>query len=303
MGYDSKRTSLVRRGVVGLALLGLFGAGIAVAATATVGLGPQGPQPATVTVNWGDTVTFRNDDSKAHGVTIPRDGATSPLLGPGATWARVFDGHAGNYGYRQTEGGRNWAGVVVVQLNGTVTMTASPPVVVFGQRVTFKGKAAPGLSVHLEHLLAPQVGQWTEVASVDAGADGNWEISLVPEFGTRFRATAAARQLRSSPVPVGVQPALTVVRPKGTFRDKQIGTVRARIVPANAASSADLERYDRSRLRWVREDRRRVGPGGVVSFRWKAVKGRSQLRVVVHRFALKPGFDPGVSKPVVVRAS
>jgi hypothetical protein len=46
-----------------------------------------------------------------------------------------------------------------------------------------------------------------------------------------------------------------------------------------------------------------VARNGSVAFKWKAVKGRSQLRVQVQRYALKPGFEPVASKPVAVTAS
>ena len=76
--------------------------------------------------------------------------------------------------------------------------------------------------------------------------------------------------------------------------------MRARIVPPGSANTADLERYDRQRRLWQREQRAAVDRAGRVTFRWKAVKGRSQLRVQLHRFGLKTGFAAATSKPVSV---
>lgn len=284
-----------------LGSVGLFVAGLALAATTTVTLGPSGPQPETVTVQWGDTVSFHNGGDRALGVTIPRVALASPIIGPGTSWSRVFDGRTGNYLFRQTEG-RGFLGTVIVELKGSVTMKATPATVVYGGRVTLAGQALAGHDVKVEQLIAAESGQWQEVASVAAGADGKWSSSLVPKLGARFRATAAAGQLRSPAVSVRVQPAVKLLRP-ARLRTGAVVTIRGRVLPAGSATAADLERYDTVRRRWVREDRRSVTRAGAVSFRWKAVKGRSRLRVQIQRYGVKSGFDPVTSKPIVVTAS
>lgn len=284
-----------------LASVGLFVAGLALAATTTVTLGASGPQPATVTVQWGDTVAFHNGGDRALGVTIPRVAVSSPIIGPGASWSRAFDGRTGNYLFRQTEG-RGFLGTVVVELKGSVTMKATPGTVVYGGRVSLAGQALPGHAVKVEQLIAAESGQWEEVVAVTAGADGKWSTSLVPKLGARFRATAAAGQLRSPAVSLRVQPAVRLVRP-ARLKTGAVVTIRGRILPAGSATAADLERYDTVRRRWVREDRRTVTRAGAVAFRWKAVKGRSRLRVQIQRYGVKPGFDPVTSPPVAVTAS
>lgn len=286
-----------------LGLSALFAGGIALAAaaTATVTLRDDGPAPSTVTVKWGDTVTFANAGPKPHAVTIPRIEAASPLLQAGQSWSHVFDERAGRYPFRQVQG-RGFPGLVVVVLEGKVTMAAKPLVVAYGKRVSFSGTALPGSQVKLEQLLSPQSGEWVERVKLVAGADGKWATSFAPPSTGRFRASAAAGQLRSATISIGVQPIVTLVPPRGA-KAKKVVTVRGVIRPAGAASTADLERYDADRKRWVREDRRRVPKSGRIAFRWEAVKGRSRLRIQLHRFGLKPGFAPVASRPVFVRAS
>lgn len=281
-----------------LALAALFAGGVALAAVTTISIGANGPQPATVTIQWGDTVTFANVDDAARGVSIPRLQLASPPIPPGGAWTRVFDGRSGSYGFRQT-GGRGFQGSILVELKGRVTMTAAPTSVVYGRRVAFSGKSLPGHAVKLEQLVAPQAGQWTEVATRTAAEDGSWSTSIVPKLGARFRATAAAGQLRSPAVSIDVQPTISLARPRGAKAGATV-TVRGRLAPPGAVTTADLERYDSERRRWVRQDRRTVTKSGVVTFRWKAVKGRSQLRVQVQRFGLKQGFAPATSTPVTV---
>jgi hypothetical protein len=282
-----------------LALSGLFGAGLAFAGTTTVSLTAAGPQPGTVTVQWGDTVSFANASGGSPVVTIPRATVASPAIPPGGSWAYAFDGRSGNYVFRQTGGQRDFGGTVVVQLNGRVTMTARPETVTFGGRVAFRGTALAGFPVKLEQQSAGQGGQWTEQLTVPAAADGAWSASVVPQIGSRYRASAAADQLRSQTVFVRVRPRITVTVPRRAVAGRLV-TVRARIAPAGAATSADLELYEPARRRWARVERRRVARSGLVSFRWRVPKGRSRLRVELFRTGLTNGFEPATGRPVSV---
>lgn len=284
-----------------LALAALFGGGLALAGTVAVTLGSAGPQPSTVTVQWGDTVSFTNADAEAHGVTIPRITVASPSIAPGASWSQVFDGRTGNYVFRQT-GARSFGGTIVVQLTGRVTMTARPAIVTYGKGVSFRGSALAGFPVKVEELLAGQSGEWTERATAQAGPDGAWSAALVPEMGGRYRATAAADQLRSPVVSVRVRPRISIAVPRRT-RTGQLVTVRGRIAPPAAAISANLERYDSSRRRWVRVAGRRVDRAGNVAFRWRAMRGRSLLRVQLPRTGLRTGFEPASGIAVSVTGS
>jgi plastocyanin len=291
----------LKAGVCALIGVGVFGAGFALAGTVNVTLGPAGPNPATVTVQWGDTVSFANGDGVEHAVTIPRLTVASPAIPPGGSWSQAFDGRTGNYVFRQT-GARDFSGAVVVQLTGSVTMTARPAAVTFGQRVTFSGRALPGFPVKLEQQPSGQAGQWVERASVPAGADGSWSTSLVPEIGGRYRASAAADQLRSGTAAVAVRPRITFTAPRRARTGSRL-TLRARIAPVGSATSADLERYDTARRRWNRVDRRRVSAQGVATFRWRVVGGTSRLRISLVRVAMRQGFDPAAGKPVSVTGS
>ena len=294
-------TTSFKRGLCVAALAALGGAGFALAGTVGITLGPSGPSPATVTVQWGDTVVFTNGDGQAHGVTIPRLTVASPSIPPGGTWAQAFDGRTGNYVFRQT-GARDFAGAVVVQLSGSVSLTARPAAVTYGQRATFSGRALPGFPVKLEQQPSGQAGQWVERATVTAGADGAWSTSLVPEIGGRYRASAAADQLRSPTAVVAVRPRITFTAPRRARVGSRL-TLRARIAPVGAVTSADLERYDAGRRRWSRVDRKRVSAQGVATFRWRVVGGTSRLRVALVRVAMRPGYDPVNGKAVSVAGS
>ena len=113
-------------------------------------------------------------------------------------------------------------------------------------------------------------------------------------------ATVADGQLRSTAVTVSVQPLLSAV---ATPRRTEVGRfvkLRARLRPGAAASSANLERYDTERKRWLRLRTARVPGTGVAVFSFRATKGPVRYRVVVPRASVRPGFLPVTSKTVTV---
>jgi plastocyanin len=291
----------VKRILVGLALVSLAGAGYALAAGSTVTLTGEGPKPEVTTINWGDTVTFANGDSKAHGVTIPAVTVASPTLQPGENWTYAFAGRARSYNFRQTESGRSFFGSVVVALNGKVTLSASPALVDYGRTVELAGVSPyPGTAVNV--LPRTAGSDWSGVGTVTAGEDGAFAYEFKPAIGATYHVRVAADQLSSVPVKVRVKPVLTL---KTTARRTKAGreiTLSARVVPATAATSLDLERLAQPG-RWQSEVRKRVGASGRVTFKWKAREGTTRLRVAVRPATLRIGWTPSASASLTVIAA
>ena len=139
-----------------------------------VDLTAAGPQPATVTVRWGETVVFSNRDSEPHAIEVPRETFTSEAIPPGGTLEYVFDGRAGVYIVRQL-GSRVRQGRVVVEVDGTVTLT--------GEGVHPLRKAARRLghvdrrglaAVTLVRAVPDDTGAWEELATAEVGDDGTF---------------------------------------------------------------------------------------------------------------------------------
>jgi plastocyanin len=282
--------------------LTLLGAGYAVAAGMTITLTADGPQPGVATVAWGDTVTFSNADAKAHQVAIPRVAVQSPEIPPGGTFEYVFNGRQGNYGYRQMGGGPNKPGTIVVAVKGTVTLTAKPEVVPWGGTVRFAGKSSfPGLPVN---LMAYPVGggsaDWSQVGTVAAGADGTFAFAVRPQAGARYRAQVAADQLHSALVLVSVKPVVTARALARRAKTGRPVTITGRITPVKSAIMVDLERFDPRRNRWGSELRQKVSATGRATFKWKALKGKTRLRVAVLPRSLAPGWASSASTPFTV---
>ena len=75
--------------VLGLVALGT--AGYALGAGASISLTADGPQPETVTVNWGDRGVLELD-SVEHAIRIPRAEVTTPSIPPGGTFEQRYEG-------------------------------------------------------------------------------------------------------------------------------------------------------------------------------------------------------------------
>ncbi len=275
-------------------------AGFALAAQVAVQLGAEGPQPATVTVNWGDTVAFANADTEAHAIVIPAATVKSPDIPPGGTFLHVFDKKKGAYTYTQT-GTRPRHGRVLVELRGEVSLTAKPAKAVFGQPVILTGKSPyPNSPVVISQR--PIGGQSeSQLVAVTAGNDGTFTTSFRAKQGSRIRASAAARQLRSHYLTVAVAPSLAIAVAPATQKAGRTVSVKGRLAPADAASKVHLDRYNAERKEWDRVSTKPFSRSGAVTFRWTTEKGRSLLRLRVTRSGLKAGYVPTASRSVAVR--
>lgn len=272
------------------------------AADTIIALTPTGMQPDAVTIQWGETVTFTNADTIPHAIVIPRVPFTSDTILPGAHFPYTFAGRAGRYNVRQA-GGRSANATVVVELSGEVTLEEPAEVLPYGQELVLRGTSGVlGHPVAIEQRVAGEEG-WRQVATSDPATGGAFEARLTPTPGARYRATAAAGQLRSGQVSIQIEPVISL---RASSRSTATGAVvifTARLRPAEAARQAVLEAYDARRKRWLTVATGRISSTGTVRFRWRAAAGRTMLRAAVERRGLATGFTSVASRPVTVRAS
>jgi plastocyanin len=285
--------------VLGLAALG--GAGLAIAASTTVSMTAGGPEPPLVTVAWGDKVTFANTDQKAHQISIPRVSLESPEIPPGGAFEYVFDGRRGNYGYRQTGGGPNKLGTIVVELKGSVTINASAMTVPWGRSLKLTGKSSfPGTPVIIADRVPGSGTNWAKIATTETAADGSFAVEIKPQRGAQYRAQVAADQIASPTVRVSVKPILTIRALKTRAKIGGIVTVNARVTPAHAATMLDLQHLDARHNRWLTALRKRTTKDGRVTFQYKALKGAKRLRIAARPLGLRVGWDEAASRAVTV---
>lgn len=295
---------VARRTLGVLAFCLVFAGGYALAGTANVTLTPNGPQPATVTVDWGDTVIFTNGDTVARGITSQRAAIESPMLPPGGTFEHRYDGRSGRYSYFQTGTRPLTAGVVVVDADGKVTLKTSKRVALYKTAVTLSGTSTyAGTPVVVQLRKSGSTGEWITLLNRTAAADGSYSGKVRLVAGGRLRALVAGGEVSSDFADVGVKPRLVASAKPRRAKEGARVVVSARVIPGAAAGSADLERYRADRKSWVREASKNVAKSGKVAFAVKAAKGRTLYRISLRRGSLQPGFEQTVSKTVRVQGT
>jgi len=284
--------------ILGLVALGT--AGYALGASASISLTADGPQPETVTVNWGDTVVYSNSDSVEHAIRIPRAEVTTPSIPPGGTFEQKYEGRGGNYNFVQV-GRRNHSGQVVVKVDGEVTLKASAGTVLYGKPVTLSGTSAyPGHPVIVRGRDAGAGGDWKPVLEIVAAEDGTYSGSIRPKVGARYQARAAADQLASKLVDVAVKPKVTIAVSRRVAPAGSTLTVTGRILPGGSVDRADLVGYDQRRRRWVTVATRPVAKSGKVVYRVKVEEGANRLKISFRRGETSAGYTPAESRFVRV---
>jgi plastocyanin len=280
----------------------LAAAGFALAGTVSVTLGPKGPQPATVTVEWGDTLAFVNGDSVTHGLTSPRPEFSTTSISPGATYAAAVTNRAGAYQFRQT-GGKSFVGTVVVTATGTVTLKASATTVIYGRPVLLTGVASkPDTSVMIEQRLTGDTA-WRSLGTVTSAADGTFADSVQLPLSARLRASTAGGQIRSATVTVALKPTLTL---SANARRTKVGRsipVSVRLTPGKAATRVTLFECTPYSGGWRAVVAKPPGLSGRITFRWTAGYGRTLLRAAVERRYVAAGFETQQSGTISITAT
>jgi hypothetical protein len=279
----------------------LFTAGFALASGALVTLTATGPQPPSVTINWGDTVTFTNGDTNEYALVSPGAGFTTSLP-PGGTFTQAYQGKEGNYRFSQKVAGGSFNGRVIVQAQGEVTIKAASNILDYGQSYTITGKSSFANSpVTLSYRVSGGTGSWEEVATATTAEDGSFSIPHRPLIGGSYRATAAAGQVRSGRFRFTVRPRLTITKVSSRrIKEGARIVVSGRVVPPDSAKFAQLDLLGGGHQRWRRREVKPVRNGTVV-IGWTGVPaGKNLFRLSINRGMNKTGYEPTESKSVVV---
>ena len=289
------------RGVFCVLVFGaLFVGGYALAASSPVALTAQGPQPATVTVDWGDTVTFSNQDSVERGVNSPRAEIADVKIPPGGSYEHRFDGRAGRYGYTQTGPRPTFAGVVMLTATGTVTLKASRVLAPYGASITLSGKSTyVGTPVAVQFRATGSAADWATLSSPNAGADGAFAARTKLTVGGRLRAVVAAGQISSPVVDVAVVPRVQASVDRRRVPKGAKVVVTGRVVPASAVATVDLEER-RGNRGWLRKATKSVPKSGTVRFVVAVADGKNVFRLSLKRSALDSGYAPTASRALFV---
>jgi plastocyanin len=186
-------------------------AGPAQAATITVNIKSTAFSPATVSLNHGDSITWKNTDSKSNHQVVANDGSfASPILGPGKTWTHTFNA-GGTFPYHDA---------IKASLKGTIHVKGPPPsvafalsvpIVVFGTPITLSGQISNHKTGQNVTLTAQEYGQPSAVvlATVVTGSGGTFGFVTTPKQYTTYLANWNGTM--SAPILAQVAPKLTLL--------------------------------------------------------------------------------------------
>ena len=241
------------------------------AETKTVLIRPAGFQPGTVTVRAGDTVVWRNVDTRRHQIVSDRGAFASPVLARNQTWQYTF-GAEGTFRYHDALEAVEKGVVAVRAPAAAVTLAASSPTVVYGGSTMLQGAVSSRRANETVTIFARPYGQlsFIEVARVLTTTGGFWAYSTKPTALTAYR--VHYRGAPSSEVAVQVRPKVTLMYSRGRF------TTRVTAGRSFAGRSVVLQRRT-SDGRWLGVTRLKLGPRSGRIFNVPRRKGVSVYRV------------------------
>jgi hypothetical protein len=174
-----------------------------------------------------------------------------------------------------------------------LTIAPSKRVVVYGERVSIAGalREQPagtpvlvGIRRHGERSFAP-------VGNEELGSDGSWRFSFEPTIRSELRAQSG--EFLSRVVTVRVKPRLTLTRRRGALF--------AQAVAARSFRGRHVWFQRRSKQGRWRSLRKVVLDDPPRSFEVVLPKGVSRVRVSLGRRQAGPGYEPTVSRVLVLR--
>jgi plastocyanin len=266
-----------------VSILGLAAAAVALAAvTRVVAIKPDGFSPVTRTIQTGDSIRWRNDDTVNHQVVADNGHFASPILRPRESWTRVFN-TSGTFRYRDALEPAERGTIVVQGPPPSVSIAASQGTVFYGGAIRLTGFISSGATNQLVEIWSKPFGQSSpvKVADLRTVTGGGWDYPTIPKALTEYYARWGSRQ--SVTVAVGVRPRITFNRRAPYF------TVSARAQTPMAGRWVYVQR--RSALaQWVNIKKVRLGDTGSKRFRMTLKRGRNVLRIFMTTNQAGPGL-------------
>jgi plastocyanin len=262
------------------------------AATKTVSIKRSSFSPSTVGITAGDTIRWRNDDTRYHQVVSTTGTFASPVLAPGRSYSFTFE-VAGTYRYRDA---------LVPTSVGTVKVAGAPPAVMlatslqqisYGTRITLFGQInskKAGENVQLSYLAYGQ-GSEAVLATVITGNDGLFSFNVTPKILTTYRATWKGAS--SLPVQTAIAPAISFGRLNGFVTRVYAGRSMAR-------KQVQLQRFT-SFGQWVTIKRISLDLSSRARFQVKLPMGANRLRIAMSVNQAGAGYLAGFSQEIIYR--
>jgi plastocyanin len=256
----------------------------ALAGTTNVNVTANGFSPDEVTIQPGDTVTWKNTDTVNHQVVSDTGQFRSDTLRPGESFSFVF-ATPSSYSYHD---GMKADRVGYVHVQSTkVTIGISRIRAVYNEPVRVFGSVPNGGSSETVTLhITPYRGQ--EITrTVVTDNDGTYETTIRPTIRTELSATWNGTTSERAPI-IGVRP-LVIFRPLN--RARTLFFVRIRAARSYARKLVRIQRLN-SKGVWVTTERVRMNRFGQRTFTLNFPQGTTRARAWVTR---SPGYTVGFS--------
>jgi len=196
-----------------LAVATLGGASVALARTAPVEITKNGFAPPTLTVQSGDTVSWKNSDTTAHAVAVANTNCRLSLQ-PSQSGSCTF-ATPGTFTYNDPSvAGSNQSNspfrgnVTVAQNTRAVSIAASRSLMIFGDAITLSGTVSSKQAGETVTISAKPTGEPEWRTQVTTTAGGNWSLQVQPRIHTTYQAMYENKA--SAPLTVNVRPRITL---------------------------------------------------------------------------------------------
>ena len=287
--------------VIALASLALAGA--AGARTVTDSITKNGYVPNTTAIAPGDVVQFTNTDTVVHQVTFKNTtGVTCTpatlVIQPAQSGSCTF-ATAGTYTYNDPNvKGNTYRGTVTVTAPPeTLTLAATPQVLVYGGKVTLTGATSSHTVGANIDVLAQQCGQ-TAATKVTTG--GAFTAVVQPLENTMY--TVKSKAVTSPAAAVKEKPMLRLAK-TGSHRY----SIRVLAAESLAGKFASFQRYNARLSRWVtvkpvvlRANSTGVAPTVITSATFSStLKARLKVRIIVTQAQAGTCYLAGVSNAIL----
>jgi len=288
-----------------IAVAALDTAAAAPAATANVTITKAGYLPSTVTIGAGDSVAFTNTDTAAHQVVFSKTtGVTctpNPLVLQATQSGTCTFATAGTFAYHDAQAKKMKGTVAVQAAPSSVTLTASPLVLVYGGHATLSGAVSNHAAGEKATIDAQQCGESASktLATVTTTAGGTFGYTAQPLMQTTY--TVRWKSTTSSAATVRVRPRIHV----GRVAPHRY-SVRVSAAQSLAGKAISFQRYNRLRGTWITVKRVPLvsGPSAVAPTVVSAatirvrVPARTRVRVVLPSAQAAPCYLAGTSNVI-----
>ena len=262
------------------------------AATKGVSIKRASFAPATVSITAGDTIRWKNNDTRNHQVVSTTGTFASPVLAPGRTYSFKFE-VAGTYVYRDALVPTSVGTIRVAGAPPAVTLATSLPQIPYGTRITLTGQINSKKAGENVQLNYQPYGQASELAlvTVISGTDGVFSFNVTPKLLTTYRATW--KNASSLPVQTAVAPSISFGRLNGFVTRVYAGRSMAR-------KQVQLQRFT-SLGTWVTIKRVLLDLDSRARFEAPLPAGSNRLRIAMSVNQAGAGYLAGFSREIAYR--